>query len=167
MASPITSRSKMTAAQFAAALKANGFRVVNARIEDATGQCPGIKWMALRAGRTAIDYDRTLAKIIHERDAEIARAAGVMLGVDRAERLTQTIRRAGWEARMKRADARAGDLAPIITELKARGVTSLRAIAAALNERGISTPRGTGGWGGEQIRQLLARLKSRTRLLGQ
>jgi hypothetical protein len=146
----------MTAAQFAVALKANGFRVVNARIEDATGQCPGIKWMALRAGRTAIDYSRTLAKIIRERDAEIARAAG---GVDRGERLTQRIRRAGWEARMKRADARAADLAPIITELKARGVTSLRAIAAALNEREISTPRGTGKWGGEQIRQLLARLK--------
>jgi hypothetical protein len=32
---------QMTAAEFAAALKANGFRVVGIRIEDATGRCPG------------------------------------------------------------------------------------------------------------------------------
>jgi hypothetical protein len=148
----------MTASEFAAALRANGFRIVNAKIEDATGRCPGIKWMALRAGRTVIDYNRTLAKIIRERDAEIVRAAGMMLDVDRGARLTQKIRRAGWEARMKRADARAADLAPIITELRTSGVTSLRAIAAALNKRGISTPRGTGEWGAEQVRQLLVRL---------
>jgi hypothetical protein len=102
MAFPITSLSKMTAAEFAAALKANGFRVVKAKIEDATGQCPGIRWMALRAGPSTIDYDGTLAKIIRQRDAEIARVAGV----DRGARLTQKMRRTGWETRMKRAAAR-------------------------------------------------------------
>jgi hypothetical protein len=37
--------------------------------------------------------------------------------------------------RTARAVARAADLAPIIAELRARGVTTLNGIAAALNER--------------------------------
>jgi hypothetical protein len=65
----------MTAAEFAAALKTNGFRVVRAKIEDTTGQCPGIRWAAVLRGRT-VDRNRTLAKVIKERDAEIARRTG-------------------------------------------------------------------------------------------
>jgi hypothetical protein len=45
-------------------------------------------------------------------------------------------------ARTARAVARAVDLSPIIVELQAAGITSLNAIAAALNERGIPTPAG-------------------------
>jgi hypothetical protein len=62
------------------------------------------------------------------------------------------------EARQAGADKRAADLAPIVKELHAAGVTLLRAIAAALNERGISTPRGTGQWQAGTVAQLLARL---------
>jgi hypothetical protein len=65
----------MTAAEFAAALKANGFRVVRAKIEDATGQCPGVRWAAVLRG-TSVDRNRSLAKVIKERDAEIARRTG-------------------------------------------------------------------------------------------
>jgi hypothetical protein len=50
------------------------------------------------------------------------------------------------------------DLAPIVAELRAAGATSLRAIAAALNERGIQTPRGKGEWQAGNVSQLLARL---------
>jgi hypothetical protein len=42
---------------------------------------------------------------------------------------------------------------PIIAELQAAGARSLRAIAAGLNERGISTPRGTGVWQANTIAQ--------------
>jgi hypothetical protein len=38
---------QITAAEFAAALKTNGFRVIRAKIEDATGQCPGVRWSAV------------------------------------------------------------------------------------------------------------------------
>jgi hypothetical protein len=41
------------------------------------------------------------------------------------------------EARRARADQAIADLIPIIAELRAAGVTSVRGIAAALNERGI------------------------------
>jgi hypothetical protein len=48
--------------------------------------------------------------------------------------------------------------APVIAELRASGVTSLRGIAAALNERGIPTVAGSGRWRHGQVGRLLARL---------
>jgi hypothetical protein len=65
---------QMSAAEFAAALKHHSFRVVRAKIEDATGRCPGVRWPAVLRGRS-VDHNRTLAKVIRERDAEIARRA--------------------------------------------------------------------------------------------
>ena len=66
---------QMTVAEFGAALKANGFRVVRAKIEDATGQCPGVRWPAVLR-RKRVDYNRTLTKVLQERDAAIAQKAG-------------------------------------------------------------------------------------------
>jgi hypothetical protein len=65
---------QMSAAEFAPAFKTHGFRVVRAKIEDATGQCPGIRWSAVLRG-AAVDRNRTLAKVLQERDAEVARRA--------------------------------------------------------------------------------------------
>ena len=62
------------------------------------------------------------------------------------------------EARNERADARAADLSETIAELQAAGATSLRAIAAALNERGIPTARGDGEWTATQVMRVLERL---------
>jgi hypothetical protein len=56
-------------------------------------------------------------------------------------KLSPKARKAGQEANKRKAAERAADyLAPVIAELQAAGATSLRAIAAALNERGIATP---------------------------
>jgi hypothetical protein len=65
----------MTAAEFAAAMKHHGFGVSRARIVDTTGECPGVSWPAVRRGRASVDRNKTLAKILRERDAEIARRA--------------------------------------------------------------------------------------------
>jgi hypothetical protein len=67
------SKPQMSSAEFKAALKDHGFRVVRAKIEDATGKCPGVSWSAVLRGRTAIDYNKTLAKVIAGRNAELAR----------------------------------------------------------------------------------------------
>jgi hypothetical protein len=56
------------------------------------------------------------------------------------------------------ADARAVALAPIIAELRARGITAPYAIAAALTERGIPTARGHRFWMAGPVRNLLNRL---------
>jgi hypothetical protein len=50
------------------------------------------------------------------------------------------------------------DLAPIVRELQANGVTSLNGIAAALNARGVPTPAGSGRWHPAQVARLLKRL---------
>ena len=60
--------------------------------------------------------------------------------------------------RQARAVARATALAPVITELRAAGITSWRRIAAALNERGVPTPSGRGRWHQTQVGRLLKRL---------
>ena len=71
--------------------------------------------------------------------------------------MTKAMRKAASEAITKRAEARAADLAPTITELQAAGATSLRAIATGLNERGIPTARGTGSWSATQVMRVMAR----------
>lgn len=58
--------------------------------------------------------------------------------------------------RQERARQHAADLAPVITEIRAAGVTTLQAIAAELNTRGIPTVRG-GAWSAVQVSRILAR----------
>ena len=60
--------------------------------------------------------------------------------------------------RTARADARAADLAPIIADAQAAGATTLQAIAAELNRRGIPTATGRGEWSGKQVARVLGRL---------
>jgi hypothetical protein len=61
-------------------------------------------------------------------------------------RITPAARQAGCEAVQARSNQKAADLASIIVELKTAGITRLSDIAAALNERGIPTARGSGRW---------------------
>jgi hypothetical protein len=73
--------------------------------------------------------------------------------------VTATVRISSLEARRQRTDLAVADLAPVIAEeLRASGATSLRGIAAALNERGIPTVAGSGRWYHTQVARVLARL---------
>ena len=62
------------------------------------------------------------------------------------------------KASTARANAHAAELAPTIEALRAAGITTLRGIAAALNERNIPTARGMGKWEATKVRRVLARL---------
>ena len=53
---------------------------------------------------------------------------------------------------------RAEDLAPVIAELRAAGVASLRGLAAALTARSIPTASGNGKWSAVQVGRVLERL---------
>jgi len=86
-----------------------------------------------------------------------AKARGAKLGGSRGAVLTETIREAGRAVRAARADARAADLAPVIADLRGRGVETLTGIAQALTERGIPTPRGRGAWSAVQVSRAMAR----------
>jgi DNA invertase Pin-like site-specific DNA recombinase len=94
-----------------------------------------------------------------------AKARGAKLGGRRLSKLdglpvtiTAEMREAGIAARQQRADARAADIAPTVKALQADGVTSLRAIAAKLNEAGIPTSRGGSVWSAVQVARVLERI---------
>ena len=90
-----------------------------------------------------------------------AKARGVKLGGDRGNlpEVSAQGRVASLAVRQERAQRRAADLAPIVSELRAAGATSLRTIAAGLNGQGIRTPRG-GEWSAAQVRDLLATIEA-------
>lgn len=61
------------------------------------------------------------------------------------------------EAVSRNADEFAKALAPVVEVLREEGHTTLRALANALNDRGMMTRRG-GRWQVSNVRNLLARL---------
>jgi hypothetical protein len=75
-----------------------------------------------------------------------------------AKTVTAAVRISSEEARRRRTDRAVAALAPVIAELRASGVTSLRGIAAEFNKRGIPTVAGAGRWRHVQVGRLLARL---------
>jgi predicted flap endonuclease-1-like 5' DNA nuclease len=62
------------------------------------------------------------------------------------------------EAVQARADAKAANLAPINAELQQAGKTSLKSIAATLNEQGVPTSSGIGQWSASEVSHALARV---------
>jgi hypothetical protein len=70
---------------------------------------------------------------------------------------SSTARLAAHKARQARADERAAPLTPIVKSLQAAGLTSLNALAAALNAQGVPTPAGRGCWHPSQVARILRR----------
>ena len=67
--------------------------------------------------------------------------------------------RVGWRGRARRtviAAERMADLQPIIADVQVAGASSLRQIAAGLNQRSIPTARG-GAWSAVQVKRVLER----------
>ena len=65
-------------------------------------------------------------------------------------------RQASIEARGELANAFAANVRPIIKEIQASGVSSMRGIARALTARGVKTARG-GDWSDVQVAAILRR----------
>jgi DNA invertase Pin-like site-specific DNA recombinase len=79
-------------------------------------------------------------------------------GFRKGAKLTREARLRGGATTARIAAERAADVAPVIAELRAAGATSLRAIAAALNDRRIPTARGNGTWSAAQVSRVLSRV---------
>jgi DNA invertase Pin-like site-specific DNA recombinase len=88
-----------------------------------------------------------------------AKARGVQLGSP--GNLTAEGRARGAEVgravSVQRADRRAADLAPIIDQFVAQGITSATGIAAKLNEAGVPTVKGR-QWQANQVQRVIARI---------
>jgi DNA invertase Pin-like site-specific DNA recombinase len=88
-----------------------------------------------------------------------AKARGVALGGWRGGRVpTDADRRKAALAVTQRAASAAADLAPVLVQLRAEGVASQTGMAAALNSRGVPTPRG-GTWTATAVRRVVARVQ--------
>ena len=97
----------------------------------------------------------------HEREAisertkaalQAAKRRGVKLGGPRLA----AARKTSIKVRSEAADAFAANVRPIIKEIQASGVSSLRGVARALTARGIRSPRGR-DWSDVQVAATLRR----------
>src|SRR5438477_11150516 len=86
-----------------------------------------------------------------------AKARGVRLGGFRNRAGTCNDLARAREARTDKAVRRAADLRTTILEIQNSGAQSLCGVAAGLNSRGITAPRG-GNWCSVQVKRLLSRL---------
>jgi DNA invertase Pin-like site-specific DNA recombinase len=86
-----------------------------------------------------------------------AKKRGKKLGGNRGVIPSRRMHQASRKAVADRVARRAADLAPVVRQLQADGAVTLRAIAARLNERHITTSRG-GTWDQTQVSRLLAQL---------
>ncbi len=122
------------------------------QIEGATGRFLLQQMVAVAELEAGMISARTKAALA------AAKRRGTKLGGDRGFRPTAKMSARATEALERRADARAADIAPAIRKLQSTGATSLRAIAAGLNEAGIPTARGHGEWSAVQVSRVLQRM---------
>jgi DNA invertase Pin-like site-specific DNA recombinase len=140
---------------FLAALQDSGVRFVAADMPEANELTVHIMAAVAQAERKAISA-RTKAALA------AAKARGQKLGNPNgaaALRRSQSGSVAGTAAIKLKADQHAARLRPIIERLRSDGHTSLGAIARALNQEGMITPRGA-RWHASSVKNLLARLNA-------
>lgn len=140
-------------AAFLLALRDSGVRFIAADMPDANELTVGIMALVAQQEREAISK-RTKEAL------GAAKARGQKLGNPNgaaALRSAQKGNGAAVSVLKASADAHARRLRPVLQDLAGHGTTSLGAIAAALNERGMLTPRG-GTWHKSSVRNLIARL---------
>jgi DNA invertase Pin-like site-specific DNA recombinase len=137
-------------AHFLLGLQKAGVKFVAADMPEANEMIVGIMAVVAQAERRMISA-RTKAALA------AAKARGTKLGGDRGHLAATAAKgqQASLAARRKAARQRAEDLAPILAELRAQGVTSLTKIADALNDRGVPAARG-GRWTPVQVGRLMA-----------
>jgi DNA invertase Pin-like site-specific DNA recombinase len=142
-------------AAFLLQLQESGVRFIAADMPEACNLTVGILALVAQQEREAIS-SRTKAALA------AAKARGKRLGnPNGADPLRRAAKgnTAAVGALKEAADRHAANLRPIVDNLRGRGVTSLPAIATALNEMRMETPRG-GRWHPSSVKNLLARLEA-------
>ena len=85
-----------------------------------------------------------------------AKARGVKLGNPRPRGATPGMERAATAARMARARKRAGELLPVIEQIRSTGTVSLGAHSRRIATHGRATPSGRGSWHPVTVARTLA-----------
>ena len=140
-------------AAFLLTLRDSGVKFIAADLPDANELTVGIMALVAEQERHAISQ-RT-------KDAlQAYKARGLKLGNPNGAAALQRAGKgnvAGVQAIKEKADSHAQDLRPVLADLNEQGITSLGAIAKALNDGNFKTPRG-GIWYKTSVANLLARL---------
>jgi DNA invertase Pin-like site-specific DNA recombinase len=136
-------------AHFLLGLTKAGVRFVAADMPEANEMVVGMMAVVAQAERKMISQ-RTKAALA------AAKTRGVKLGKPENLRNQMMGCANGRAARTRAAINRAGDLLPIIADIRAGGAASLRAIAAEMNLRGIPTARGC-VWSAVQVQRVMER----------
>lgn len=140
-------------AAFLLTLRDSGVKFVAADVPDANNLTIGILALIAEHEREAISR-RTKEALA------AAKRRGVRLGNPNGARPILRARkgnRAALAAIKALADDHAEQLRPVLEDLRIEGITTLAGIAAALNDRGMQTPRG-GAWHASSVRNLIARV---------
>lgn len=130
----------------------------------------GVSIVTVELGRDADPFMLHLYAALAEKERHLisertkaalaaVKARGVRLGGHHPQSLSNIGRAAGRAAQVTRADHQARLLAPVVTELRTLGASSLRDLAAGLDARGITTPRGS-AWTAAAVSRVLARIES-------
>ena len=136
-------------AAFLLTLRDSGVQIVAADMPHAGTLEFGIRAVVAQHEREEISR-RTKAAL------QAAKARGVKLGCPTPEIGSA----AGIAAIQARASAYATRLAPVIADIKRAGCHTLRDIAAALQARGVTTPRGGSTWSPSQVRNLITTMEA-------
>ncbi len=138
---------------FLLTLRDSGVRFLAVDMPEANDLTVGIMALVAQQEREAISR-RTKEALA------AAKARGVTLGNPNGAAALLAAGKGGAALRatvMANADAHASDLADVVTDIRAQGHQTLRAIAAELNRRGILTRRG-GRWHVSSVRNLICRV---------
>ena len=113
---------------------------------------PDVDPFVLHLYAALAEKERTLISARTKAALSAAKAKGVKLGNPRME----AARGRAVASLQAEAERAASNVLPIIAEIKRSGACTLRALAEALNARGVPTPRG-GRWHATSVRNVLAR----------
>ncbi len=138
-------------AHFLLGLEKAGVDFVAADMPNANRLTVGIMAMVAEEERRMISA-RTKAAL------QAAKARGTVLGGFRGVKVDDEARALSIASRKATAGARASEVAPVIAELQAAGITSLGALATALTDRSIPTAKGAVTWSPMQVSRVLKQL---------
>lgn len=88
-----------------------------------------------------------------------AKAKGTKLGNPKLDDARPAAHAAAARARAERAEEHARKVVPMIRSVQAEGASTLRAVAEALNARGVETATGMGDWTAMAVKRVLDRVK--------
>jgi DNA invertase Pin-like site-specific DNA recombinase len=126
--------------------------LMDSGVEFVAADMPHANKMALQVLAVFAEYERDQISERTRRALAQAKERGVRLGGPRRLEASAL----GVAANKANADRFAANVLPIIREIQASGVTTLRGVARALNARGVQTARGA-PWSAETVSDVLKR----------